>query len=141
MHRATKDKGLTEVRMEAWRRAQPLHSTTTGRHVGLDRMCLLMEALYARYYVFTLGVQEKLTEDALLSRGRVAGKRHPGRRGLSHVPEDHPLHGDGCSQRLRNTVLLAVRRGPFSQPRIEDRPYRQLELLVGVFRELGSGLS
>jgi hypothetical protein len=43
MHRATKDKGLTEVRMEAWRRAQPLHSTTTGRHVGLDRMCLLME--------------------------------------------------------------------------------------------------
>jgi hypothetical protein len=33
------------VRIEAWRRAEkPLRSATeTGRHVGLDKMCLLIE--------------------------------------------------------------------------------------------------
>jgi hypothetical protein len=79
-----------------------------------------------RDHVLTLGVQQKLTEDALLPRGGVAGERHPGRRGLSHVPEDHPLHGNGRPRRLRYAVLPAVRRRPLSHPRVEDRPYRQL---------------
>jgi hypothetical protein len=57
MHRVTKESGLTDSANGSMAKdTEPLGSTTKGgRHVGLDKMCLLMEVRLLRRHALRCG--------------------------------------------------------------------------------------
>ena len=89
-----------------------------------------------RNHVFTLGVDEPLAVELVVTVGRVARERHARRGSVAHVAEDHRLHVDGRSPVIRNLLDPAVGDGALAVPGLEHAADRTPQLGFGGVREL-----
>ena len=105
------------------------------RHVGLH-LGDLRRGPDARDDVLTLGVGQVLAEELLRARVRVAGEGDPRAGVVAHVPEDHGHDVDGRTQVVGDLLVLPVVARPLAEPAREHRLDGEVELGVGVVREV-----
>ena len=94
----------------------------------------------AGHDVLALGVDEVLAVELLGAVEGVAGEGHAGAGVVAHVAEDHGHDVDGRAQVVGDLLAVAVVVGALAEPGGEDGLDGQVELLVGVGRELGAGV-
>jgi len=85
-------------------------------------------------------VDEVFAVEGLLAGVRVAGERDAGPRVVPHVAEDHGHDVDGSAEVVGDLLAVAVVVGALAEPRGEDGLDGQVQLLVGIGRELAPGV-
>ena len=86
--------------------------------------------------VLALGVHQVVTLDVVLAGSTVTGHGNAGSAVVAQVAEHHRLHVDGSTEVVGDVGSVAVVDGPPAVPRLEDGLDGQLQLLVGIQREL-----
>ena len=90
--------------------------------------------------VLALGVRQVLAEERLLAGVRVAGERHARPGVVAHVAEDHRHDVDRRAEVVGDLLVVPVVDGPLAEPAGEHRLDSEVELLVGVAREIAPGV-
>ena len=90
--------------------------------------------------VLALGVGQVLAVEHLLARVGVAGERDAGAGVVAHVAEHHRHDVDGRAEVVGDLLAVAVVVGALAEPRREHGLDREVELLVGVGREVAAGV-
>ena len=86
-------------------------------------------------HIFPLCVGEKLTIKNFFTSGRIARKRDPGSRVVSHIAKDHCLNIDRGTQVMRYSVQVSVNNCPFIIPGSKYRFNSHKQLLHRLLRE------
>ena len=94
----------------------------------------------ARDHVLALGVGQVLAEQDALARVGIAGERDAGAGVVAHVPEHHRDDVHGRAEVVGDLLAVAVVVGALAEPRGEHGLDGEVELLVGVGREVGAGV-
>ncbi len=94
----------------------------------------------AGHDVLALGVREVLTEEGLLARVRVARERDARPGVVAHVAEDHRDDVDRGAQVVGDLLVVPVVDRALAEPAGEHGLDREVELLVGVAREIAAGV-
>ena len=87
-------------------------------------------------HILALRVEQELAVELVGTGGRVTRESDSRRGCLPEIAEHHGLHVDGRAEIVRDVVHAAVVVGARVVPGAEDRVAGQLELLVGVLREI-----
>src|SRR6516225_2597555 len=82
----------------------------------------------SRNEVFPLPADQILAKQRFAAVIRIPAECDPRTGVFVRVPKDHRLYGDGCSQVIRNTVVLAVCLCARAVPGSKDRFYGLLKL-------------
>ena len=125
------------VRLELLADAQELG--VDRRHV-LGHLRDLGRGPDAGDHVLALGVGQVLAVEDLLAGVGVAGERDAGARVVAHVAEDHRHDVDRGAEVVGDLLAVAVVVGALAEPRGEHGLDREVELLVGVGREVAAGV-
>ncbi len=86
-------------------------------------------------HIFALGVDEPFTVELVVAVGRVAGERHTGSGGFTHVAEHHGLHVYSRAPIVRNMFNLTITDGALAVPALEHAADGAPELSLGIVRE------
>ena len=110
---------------------------------GLGHGCLergdCLRGAHAGHHILALGVEEVLAKELPLAGVGIAREGHARARGLAHVAEHHRLDVDRRAPVIGKSIDPAVVHGAASEPRVEHRADRMIELLVRVVGKLGLG--
>ena len=90
----------------------------------------------ARDHVLTLGVDQPLTIELIVTGSRVARESDTRSGGLAHVAEYHRLDIDGGAPIIGDLLDAAVRDGTLAVPRLEHATDRAPKLSLSRIREL-----
>ena len=89
----------------------------------------------ACHHILTLGIDQELAIQALLTGGRIAGKGNAGGRGGAKIAEHHGLHIDGRAPIMRDIVQRAIGDGAGIAPAGKDGGNGPPELHMRILRE------
>src|ERR1700683_28798 len=93
----------------------------------------------SRHYIFSLSIEEKITEESLLSGGRVACEADPGAGIVASISVHHLDHIHGGAKKACDLFHPAIGLRFFSHPGFENRANGAPKLLVRIFREWLTG--
>ena len=108
--------------------------------ICLGQVCDRRRGPDAGHDVLALGVGQVLAEERVLAGAGVAREGHARAGVVAHVAEDHGHDVDRGAQVVGDLLVVAIVAGALAEPAREDGLDGQVELLVGVLRELGAGL-
>ncbi len=89
----------------------------------------------ACHYVLTLRVDQVLPVKLVLSCAGIAREGYPGRRGFSHIAEDHGLDLNSGAPFIRDPLDATVLDRAFAIPALEHGSDPAPQLLLGIVRE------
>ena len=90
--------------------------------------------------ILALSIGEVVAVDAAGTGAGVAGEGDAGARSGAGVSERHDLDVHGRTEVMRDALAAAVELRPVGVPGLEHGEHREVELLVGILRELLAGL-
>ena len=117
----------------------PLELRVGGRHL-VGEVADLGGRPDAGHHVLALGVDQVLAVERLLAGVRVAREGDAGAGVVPHVAEHHRDDVDGRAEVVGDLLAVPVVVGALAEPRGEDGLDREIELLVGIGREVAARL-
>ena len=131
---------VAQVLVVVLQRLHDLHELVVGGLVDALQVLQRDGVPDAGHDVLALGVLQVVAVDALGAGARVPGERDAGAGVHAQVAEDHRHHVDGGAQVGGDALLAAVEDGAVRVPGVEHGLDGQVQLLLGLLREVPPGL-